>query len=104
MKWLEANKIPFQTLPIRETPPTLSELNAMLKSRKNELRSLFNTSGQDYRAQDLKNKLPQLSQQDALTLLTQKGSLVKRPFALDEKAGIFLVGFRETEWQKAFKL
>ena len=103
MKWLETHKIPFQAVPIRETPPTLSELNAMLKGRKKELRALFNTSGQDYRAQDLKNKLPQLSQQDALTLLTQNGNLVKRPFALDEKAGIFLVGFREAEWQNAFK-
>lgn len=103
MKWLEARKIPFRSIPIRETPPSLSDLKTMLKGRDNNLRSLFNTSGQDYRAQNLKEKLPNLSTEKALALLTQNGNLVKRPFALDEKTGIFLVGFREAEWKTAFK-
>lgn len=103
MKWLEARKIVYQAIPIRETPPSLSDLKAMLKGRNNELRSLFNTSGLDYRAQGLKDKLPTLSQNEALSLLNQNGNLVKRPFALDEKAEIFLVGFREAEWKAAFK-
>ena len=102
MKWLEARKIPFQDIAIRETPPSLAELKTMLKGRENNLRSLFNTSGQDYRAQGLKEKLETLSIDQALTLLSKNGNLVKRPFALDEKAGIFLVGFREAEWKTAF--
>ncbi|MBX7157549.1 MAG: arsenate reductase family protein [Verrucomicrobiae bacterium] len=103
MKWLKTHHIPFQDIPIRETPPSLSDLKTMLKARDNNLRSLFNTSGQDYRAQGLKEKLENLSIEEALTLLNKNGNLVKRPFVLDPQAKIFLVGFREAEWKAAFK-
>lgn len=103
MKWLKTHHIPFQDIPIRETPPPLSDLKTMLKSRDNNLRSLFNTSGIDYRAKGLKDKLPKLSESQALTLLTKNGNLVKRPFALDPQAKIFLIGFREAEWKAAYK-
>lgn len=103
MKWLKTHRIPFQDIAIRETPPSLSDLKTMLQGRNNNLRSLFNTSGQDYRDQGLKEKLPDLSLEQALTLLTKNGNLVKRPFALDPQAKIFLVGFREAEWKTAFK-
>jgi arsenate reductase len=103
MKWLKTHHISFQDIPIRETPPSLSDLKTMLKAHDNNLRSLFNTSGQEYRAQGLKEKLDSLSTEEALTLLTKNGNLVKRPFALDAQAKIFLVGFSESEWKAAFK-
>lgn len=101
LKWLKARGQPFEEKAIRETPPALPELRAMLAAKGGDLRPLFNTSGQDYRALNLKDKLPTLSTEEALALLAENGNLVKRPFAVDEKAGIYLVGFKEAEWQAA---
>ena len=102
VKWLKANNISFQEAAIRETPPSVTELKAMLAARGGDLRPLFNTSGLDYRAMNLKERLPAMGQAEALQLLAENGNLVKRPFALDPKAGIFLIGFKEAEWQAAF--
>ena len=68
----------------------------MLKQYGGELKRLFNTSGQDYRAQKLSQKLPTLSTADAIALLANNGNLVKRPFVIGKDAA--LVGFREDEW------
>lgn len=100
-KWLTAHQIAFEEAAIRETPPTVPELKAMLAAKGGDLRPLFNTSGMDYRAMNLKEKLPAMTEAEALTLLSENGNLVKRPFALDPKAGVFLVGFKEAEWQAA---
>jgi arsenate reductase len=89
----------FEELAIRETPPTLKELRAMLKSCDGELRRLFNTSGQDYREQKVAEKLPKMSVEDALSLLANNGRLVKRPFLIGD--GIALVGFNEDRWSAA---
>jgi arsenate reductase len=101
-KWLKANDVVFDEKPIRETPPSVAELKAMLKER-GDLKPLFSTSGQDYRAMGIKDKLADMSEADALKLLSEHGNLVKRPFALDTDAGVYLVGFKEDEWQKALK-
>ncbi|HEY2574438.1 MAG TPA: Spx/MgsR family RNA polymerase-binding regulatory protein [Verrucomicrobiaceae bacterium] len=100
MKWLRGRKITFHEVAIRETPPAIPELKSMLKSR-GELTKLFNTSGMDYRALGLKDKLLAMSESDALSLLSANGNLVKRPFVIDEKAGVFLTGFKEPEWKEA---
>ena len=75
---------------------------AALESRGGSLRSLFNSSGQDYRALNLKDQLSAMSRDEAFTLLSANGNLVKRPFAIDSDAGIFLIGFDEAEWTDAF--
>ena len=102
IKWLNARSVGFQEVPIRETPPSIPELTAMLAARDGDLRRLFNSSGMDYRAMNLKDKLPTMTEAEALKLLSGHGNLVKRPFALDPEAGIFLLGFKEAEWQAAF--
>lgn len=101
LAWLKNHGIEAEVLPIRETPPTVAELRAALKARGGELRALFNTSGQDYRAMDIKSKLPGMAVEEALTLLSQHGNLVKRPLLTDAKAGVHLVGFQEAEWAEA---
>ena len=98
-KWLRKHDLAFEELAIRETPPTLKELRAMLKSCDGELRRLFNTSGQDYREQKVAEKLPKMSVEDALSLLANNGRLVKRPFLIGD--GIALVGFNEDRWSAA---
>lgn len=98
LKFLAAQKVVHEVIPIREQPPTVAELRKMLGYLGGDLRKLFNTAGQDYRALDMKTRLPKLSEDEALELLASNGNLVKRPFALAKKAGV--VGFREEEWEK----
>lgn len=102
LKWLKTRGISFQEIPIRETPPTLAELKAMLKAQEGQLRPLFNTAGQDYRALGMKDKLPQMTNDEALLLLSQTGNLVKRPFVIDEAKSVCLLGFHEPTWAAAF--
>ncbi len=101
LKWLKQHAIAFEEIAIRETPPTLAELKAMLAAFEGDLRRLFNTSGMDYRSLGLKDKLPAMSTNAALKMLSENGNLVKRPFAIDAKSGIQLVGFKEAEWEAA---
>ncbi len=101
LKWLDARSIPYETHPVRETPPSVPEITAM-RDALGGIKKLYNTSGQDYRALGLKDSLPSLPPADAIQLLASNGSLVKRPFVIDQNAKIFLTGFRETEWSKIF--
>jgi arsenate reductase len=100
IKWLQSQEVKFEEVAIRETPPSVSELKSMLKS-KGELRALFNTSGMDYRELGMKDKLPTMSEAEALELLASNGNLVKRPFAIDARTGVVLNGFKEAEWTAA---
>jgi arsenate reductase len=100
--WLRAQGIDFEELPIRETPPTMSELQIMLNAYEGQMRSILNTSGMDYRAIGLKDKLDGMEPDAVLHLLTENGNLIKRPFAIDAEHGLFLVGFREEKWKQAF--
>ena len=99
VKWLRANGLAFDETPIREAPPSPNELRRMLAFYDGDLRRLFNTSGQDYRALGIKDKLADLTPDEAITLLAGNGNLIKRPFLLGGDGG--LVGFREEEWAKA---
>ena len=101
MKWLEQHAIPYEEIAIRDKPPTIRELEGVLKARGGNMRALFNSSGLDYRALGLKEKLPAMSQSEALKLLSRNGNLVKRPFAMDENKRAFLIGFKEEEWELA---
>jgi arsenate reductase len=99
MKWLDQHAIPYEEIAIRDKPPAIRELEAALKARGGNMRSLFNSSGLDYSALGLKEKLPSMSQSEALKLLSQNGNLVKRPFAIDESKRVFLAGFKQTDWE-----
>lgn len=102
-KWLKAKNVSYQEIPIRETPPTIPELQAVLAAQNAELRALFNTSGQDYRELGMKDKLPTMTTDAALELLSQQGNLVKRPFAIDSEKKVFLVGFKEGAWAESLE-
>lgn len=99
-KWLREHQISFEERAIRETPPTVEELRAMLKACDGELRKLFNTAGQDYRALNLAEKLPTMPVDAALRLLSSNGNLVKRPFAIGRKVAV--VGFDADRWAEQF--
>lgn len=61
------------------------------------VKKFFNTSGLQYKALGLKDKLPQMSLEEQLRLLASDGMLVKRPLVV--KSDVVLAGFKETEWE-----
>ena len=99
VEWLRAHGIALEERAIRETPPTPAELRAMLAAQGGEIRRLFNSSGLEYRAQQLAARLPGLTEAEAIALLAGNGSLVKRPFLIG--AGAALVGFNAQKWAAA---
>jgi arsenate reductase len=98
-KWLRAQKIDFEERAIRETPPTVAELRAVLAAQNGQIGKLFNSSGIEYRALKMAEKLPAMSEAEKLKLLAGNGSLVKRPFVVGQ--GIGLVGWDEAKWTAA---
>jgi len=96
LKYLEERGVAFERIPIRETPPTKTELKAMLKSYKGERKRLFNTSGGDYKSMNMKDRLPDLTDEEAIALLSENGNLIKRPFVLSGDQGV--IGFKMDEW------
>ena len=97
-RFLAERKIAHELIAIREHPPGVAELRAMLAHLGGELRRLFNTSGGDYKMLKMKNRLPGMGVDEALALLATNGNLVKRPFALGNNRGA--VGFKPEEWER----
>lgn len=91
LKFLDARGIPYRAADIVKTPPSKTELAAMLKAK--------NTSGEVYREMGLKDRIGSMSAKEAIDLLAANGKLVKRPFVIAD--GRYLLGFVEDEW-KAF--
>ena len=98
LKWLEENKIQFEERPMVEQNPTYEELKAWYKMSGLPLKKFFNTSGLIYKDMQLKDKLPQMSEDEQLRLLATNGKLVKRPLVVGE--GYVLTGFKVTEWEE----
>ena len=98
VKFLKDNAIDVELIDITETPPSLEELNQMLLVQ-GDRKKLFNTSGMQYRELDMKSKLPDMNDADALKLLSGNGMLVKRPFLVGQSTA--LVGFKEDLWASA---
>ena len=101
LKWLEANNIVFEERPIVEQNPTYEELKAWHQLSGLPLKKFFNTSGMLYKEMKLKDKLPQMTEEEQLQLLATNGMLVKRPLVVGED--FVLTGFKESEWNEALK-
>ena len=99
--WLNARDIPFTEQDIRDPNPTVAELHDWAARSGLPMRKLFNTSGIQYRANNLSTRLPLLTDTEQLTLLGTDGMLVKRPVMIAAN-GRVLFGFREVEWEAAF--
>ena len=100
-KWLDENNFEYDLLDIKLENPTLEELTEWYKKSGLPLKKFFNTSGLLYKSLDLKNKLPQMSEDEMLSLLSTDGMLVKRPILIGED--FVLVGFKEAEWNEKVK-
>ena len=95
-KWLEENGISFTLRDIKEDRPTAEELRRWHAVSGLPLKKFFNTSGLQYKALDLKNRLPGMSEEEQLELLASDGMLVKRPLLVGDD--FVLTGFREGDW------
>ena len=97
LKWLEENEVPFTKRHIVEENPSEQELTEWYHKSGLPLKKFFNTSGLQYKALGLKEKLPAMSEDEQLALLATDGMLVKRPLLVGED--FVLTGFRAAEWE-----
>ena len=98
IQWLKENKIDYQERNIVEQNPTEEELTEWYHKSGLPLKRFFNTSGNLYKEQNLKDKLPQMSEQEQLALLATDGMLVKRPLVVGED--FVLTRFKEADWER----
>ena len=98
-KWLDENGVSYTVRHIKDENPTAEELKTWWERSELPLRKFFNTSGMQYRALELKDKLPAMSEEEQLALLASDGMLVKRPILVGD--GFVLLGFREEAWRAA---
>ena len=97
-KWLEDKGIAFEDRHIVENNPTAEELKEWHKKSGLPLKRFFNTSGQIYRQNNIKDRLPSMSEEEQYALLATNGMLVKRPIIVGED--YVLVGFKEKEYEE----
>ena len=81
---------------IKTNNPSKEELESWWRMSGLPLRKFFNTSGNLYKSMDLKNKLPNMSEEEMLNLLASDGMLVKRPLLI--KDDVVLVGYKNEEY------
>lgn len=100
-KWLDEKGVEYEARDIKEENPSVEELKEWHKKSGLPLKRFFNTSGMLYKEMKLKDRLPDMSEEEQFELLATDGMLVKRPIlATEEKA---FPGFREKEWEEMIK-
>lgn len=97
--WLDAHGIQYTSRHIKDQNPPKEELKSWYQKSGLPLKRFFNTSGLLYKSMALKDKLPSMTEEEQLELLSTDGMLVKRPILVSED--FVLVGFKESEWSEA---
>lgn len=98
-KWLEAHQVEFVSRHMVEEHPSEAELGKWIAASGLPVKKFFNTSGNQYKALALKDKLPAMGEAEQIALLASDGMLVKRPLLIGN--GVVLVGFQEEQWAEA---
>ena len=96
-KWLDEHSVEYTERHIVEDNPSYEELKLWYERSGLPLKKFFNTSGTLYKEMELKNNVPEMSEEKQLELLSTNGMLVKRPLVVDDTK--VLVGFKESEWE-----
>ena len=94
-KILDAYKVSYDEIDITETPPPKSVLKKAIKLK--GMKKLFNTSGEQYKKLRIKDKIGDMTEVQAIELLSRNGRLVKRPIVVDGNR--ITVGFDENEYK-----
>ena len=97
-KWLDEQDISYEDRHIIEDNPTVEELKDWHERSGLPLKQFFNTSGMKYRELGLKDKLPEMSEEEQYELLATDGMLVKRPLVVGND--FVLIGFKEALWKE----
>ena len=97
-KWLDEHGISYTDRHIKENNPSYEELKLWYEMSGLPLKKFFNTSGLLYKSLNLKEKLPTMTEDEQLQLLSTDGMLVKRPIVVN--GNTVLVGFKDTQWQE----
>ena len=92
------NKVSYEDRHIIEDNPTVEELKDWHERSGLPLKRFFNTSGMKYRELGLKDKLPEMSEEEQYELLATDGMLVKRPLVVGDD--FVLIGFKEALWKE----
>ena len=102
LKWLSTNRVDVELVDIVQHPPSKSELREALKTSAVPLRKLFNTSGVSYREGGFGERLPTMTEAEAIDALAKDGlETIKRPLLLGK--GIALVGFDEAAYRATLR-
>lgn len=101
-KWLDENGIAYEYRNIKTEKPSREELEEWLLKSGLPVKKLWNTSGIQYRALNLKERLKTMPEAEQLELLSTDGMLVKRPVL--EGGDFVLVGFDEKTWKEIFNV
>lgn len=100
-KWLDESNVEYTLRDIKTDNPTAEELKVWWEKSGLPLKRFFNTSGNIYKEMKLKDKLPEMSEEEQLALLATDGMLVKRPILVGKDK--VLVGAKEKEWEEYLK-
>jgi arsenate reductase len=98
LKWLDEHEVEHARVHIVEKPPSAALLKRALAAGV-PLKKLFNTSGESYKSGNFKERLPKMTEAEALNALAADGKLIKRPFIVHE--GGALTGFDEAAYEAA---
>ena len=97
-KWLDDHGLQYTDRHIKEENPTADELKTWHAKSGLPLKRFFNTSGVLYKEMHLKDKLPEMSEEEQFQLLATDGMLVKRPIIVTEDK--VLTGFKEKQCEE----
>lgn len=100
-KWLKDNNIDVNSRHIVEENPSAKELSEWIDRSGLPVQKFFNTSGQVYKQNNLKEVVKTAPREELIALLAENGMLVKRPILVADN--FVLVGFKEDEWEKKFE-
>ena len=97
-KWLDENGISYEDRHIVDEKPTAEEIKKWQAKSGLPLKKFFNTSGLLYKSMQLKDRLPEMTEEEQRALLATNGMLVKRPIVVGEE--FVLVGFKPEQWER----
>lgn len=98
LKFLQENNMEVETRHIVEQNPTQEELVQWITRSGLEFKKFFNTSGLRYKELGLKDKVKDMTLEEAAECLASDGMLVKRPLLITEDK--ILVGFKQEAYSE----
>lgn len=99
-KFLDAKQVKYIERDIKEDNPKFDEIKYLHEKSGLAIKKFFNTSGNLYKSMNLKDKVGDMSLEEAYTLLASDGMLVKRPIL--EIGDRVLLGFKQADWEESF--